>query len=290
MSWNIDLALLIQSSLQIDHGQLKTTLSKDPRHLEAALSVAHEDVREALHRQTIQSDHQRLKDWILKHDLKLTFYGDENYPPSMNGWPRAPQVLWYLGEPVWKKREGLAVVGSRNPSTQTKAWLNWQITDFLRKREVAVISGGAQGVDQASHWAAVRHGTPTVAIMPTGMKDRYPPNFRLIEPAILQTGGAIISPFLPNWPIYKFNFARRNQIIAAMSRVTVIAEARRRSGTLLTAKAAIAQGKPLAVLPCSPMSLQGLGGLDLIMDGAAMIRDAQDLTILWDNLPPQSLV
>ncbi|MGE0762017.1 MAG: DNA-processing protein DprA [Bdellovibrionales bacterium] len=285
MDWRFDLALLLQSVLDLGLSELSESLQRRPQDLNEALDFLATDQKSDLIRQTHNINHQKQKQWLLQNNVRLCLYSESDYPRVMLDWSHAPQALWYLGAPVWNQRPSVAVVGSRNPSTNSAQWMNWRLMQFLKSRPATVVSGGARGVDQLAHWLAIREKIPTVALMPVGLQYRYPPDFFRMEPSILNGGGAILSPFRPDWPLYKANFARRNQVIAALSQITLVVEARRRSGTLLTAKAAINLDRPIGVLPCSPMSAQGLGGLDLLCESEAsvLIRDDKDLILLWDR-------
>lgn len=285
MSWRHDLAILIQSDLQLSREDLIDILSgkkgEGPERWFQALSPMQQDIaRSGMNSQAFARS--RLS--IEQKQLSLCFFGEPAYPRRLLTWPQAPQVLWYVGSPAWNQAPGLAVVGSRHPSAESRQWLDWQLRFFLQTREAILVSGGARGIDQAAHWLAVREKRPTIALMPVGLHRRYPPDFQRLEEQILAGGGAVVSPFHPDWPLFKANFARRNQVIAALSEVCLIVEARRRSGTLLTARAAQELERALAVVPCSPLSAQGLGGLDLLCDdpGTQMVRDYQDLLALWD--------
>lgn len=225
-----------------------------------------------------------VENWFLSSDAKVTCFGDEDYPSPLLGWPDAPAALWYRGRPSWNSREFISVVGSRNAAPASIEWMNWQLAAFLAEVNAGVVSGGARGVDQRAHLLAVQAGRPTLALMPVGLMHRYPWTFETYEQAIIETGGAVVSPFAPQQTLFKSNFGYRNLVIAALSPLTLIVEARRRSGTMVTANAARDLQKALAVVPTSASSSTGMGNLDLLADGAILIRDALDLRVAWSSV------
>jgi DNA processing protein len=229
-------------------------------------------------------DFKDVEVWLSRSDCNVTTYGDRDYPVQLLNWPAAPAALWYRGRPSWKHFDFMSVVGSRNPSPSSIEWMNWQLGRFLHDLPIGVVSGGARGIDQRAHLLAIQASRPTLALMPVGMMHRYPPAFAVYEEAVIEGGGAVVSPFPPQQMIFKSNFAYRNYVIAALAPVTLIVEARRRSGTMITAQAAGDLGKEVAVVPTSPVNTTGLGNLDLIADGAKMTRDALDLALIWSSV------
>jgi DNA processing protein len=113
--------------------------------------------------------------------------------------------------------------------------------------------------------------------LPSGILHPYPHQNEPLFRKIIEAGGALISGFAPDARMQKGFFHARNRWIAAISDVTLIIEAQRKSGSYLTAKLALEEGRSICTLPVSPMSARGLGNLDLIEAGAQPLRDAQDL-------------
>lgn len=222
-------------------------------------------------------------EWLQSSATSLSIRGDANYPKDLLAWPDAPLVLWYRGAPAWQGFLFLGVVGSRHPQPESIDWMNWQLRAFLRQHKIGIVSGGARGIDQRSHLLAVESERPTLALMPVGLSQRYPPTFKLYEEEILAKGGAVVSPFPLDQPLYRGNFYYRNLVIAALTPLVLVVEARRKSGTMITAKAALELGKAVATLPAFPGQVGGMGNLDLLVDGAIMIRDVQDLMVAWSR-------
>ncbi len=203
-----------------------------------------------------------------------------DYPRLWKSLSRSPLLFSYMGRPVWNDRPALAVVGSRTPMRDTLLWMQQEFGAFLRECDVAVISGGARGIDQWAHRLAMDRRRATVCVYPSGLLNPYPPGFEATAERILAEGGALISTFGLEEGMRKDFFHIRNRWIAGLSGATFVAEANRRSGSALSARLAVEEGREVATLPVFPMSAQGLGNLQLLNDGATLIRDAIDLAAL----------
>ncbi len=203
-----------------------------------------------------------------------------DYPRLWRRLSRAPVLFSYMGRPVWNDRPTLAVVGSRTPMRDTLVWMQCEFGPFLRQCDVTIVSGGARGVDQWAHRLAMDCGRPTVCVYPSGLLNPYPPGFEPTAERILAEGGALISTFGLHQGMRKDLFHIRNRWIAGLSGATFVAEANRRSGSALSARLALEENREVATLPVFPMSAQGLGNLQLLNDGATLIRDALDLAAL----------
>lgn len=223
--------------------------------------------------------------WCHDNDVRITVPGAADYPAQFANYTFRPGVLFYWGKPVWQTHKLLAVVGSRSPQTASLTWLDDVLTEALGSmKNLAIVSGGARGIDQKAHQIALRAQKPTLAFLPSGLRHSYPAEFADWIPEIIKQGGCVISQFQPSELMQKRFFRERNRMIAAISDLTLIVECRRRSGTMLTAGYCRDLYKTLAVMPCHPYS-QGLGGLDLINDGALIVRDATDLLLSIGHAP-----
>lgn len=219
--------------------------------------------------------------WLLGNGAKVTYLGHSHYPSQFYTMRCPPLIVTYRGQEVWKKRDSLAIVGSRNPSQETIEWINFEVPAFLKDKDLNIVSGGARGVDQAAHRVSLRSEAPTICFLPSGLRRPYPPNFFSYLSKIVEAGGCIISQFSPFSNIYKSHFFYRNELIVKISNLIFIAEAAQKSGSMLTAKLAIRDHKSIVTLPCSPVAKGGRGNLSLIYDGAQMLRDSDDLSTAW---------
>ena len=225
-------------------------------------------------------------DWCQRNNVSLVYPGHENFPEAFYEIENPPLILTYEGEPCWKHSRNLSIVGSRKPSEESLRWLDEYFTEILKKRSILTISGAAHGIDQKIHAISLRFQRPTVAFLPSGLSSIYPPRFKNWKEPILSQKGALISSFSPFERTYRSSFHKRNYLIAAFSPLLFVVEAGRRSGSMVTASMALEQGKAICTLPFSPMMAKGQGSLDLISDGAFLLRDERDLLLLLDRYLP----
>lgn len=214
-----------------------------------------------------------------KLEVHWSYPGLKDYPA---GWSQmrepGPPLFCYKGRPVWTETPCISIVGSRTPMRDTCLWMQRELARFLDGNNYAVVSGGARGVDQWAHRIAMDSGRPTVCVFPSGLDRPYPFDSHPLFERILATGGAWISTFPLGAEMRKRFFLTRNRWIVGLSPVTFVVEANRRSGSSMTAKHALSEGREVCTLPVFPYSNQGLGNLDLLADNkAAMVRDHQDL-------------
>jgi DNA processing protein len=214
-----------------------------------------------------------------KLGIVFTYPGCSDYPSRLLCLNEIPFFLSYIGTPVWLEKEALAIVGSREPSEISENWCESELPKTLRELPIFSVSGGARGVDQIAHRISVRLQKPTVALVPSGLLDIYPETLQALATSIRENKGALVSEFMPRVRMQKSFFQRRNRLIAGFSLGCLIIEARKNSGTMITAKQVIEQSKPLFVLPSHPLDSGARGGLDLLSEGATPVRDAQDLTM-----------
>ena len=139
-----------------------------------------------------------------------------------------------------------------------------------------VVSGLARGIDTAAHRGALDAGGRTVAVLGSGLDRLYPPENEALAGAIAERG-ALVSEFPLGTTPYPANFPRRNRVIAGWSRAVVVVEAAERSGALVTARAALEEGREVLAVPGHPSQPTSAGCNQLIRDGAALVRGAQDV-------------
>lgn len=199
--------------------------------------------------------------------------GDDRYPPLLAAIEDAPPILTVLGHPSLLRRRSIAVVGGRNSSVAGRS-IAATLASELGAADLAVVSGLARGVDAAAHEAAMETGT--IAVLAGGVDVVFPPENRALYDAMRERGLIVSEMPLGTQPLGR-NFPRRNRIISGLSLGVVVIEARRRSGTLITARRAADQGRDVFVVPGSPLDPRSHGGNDLIRDGAMLVQEADDI-------------
>lgn len=209
-----------------------------------------------------------------------TYPGLADYPRAWTYLEGCPLVLSYQGQSVWNDCSVLGVVGSREPMRESLAWMSRELRSFLRDSDIALVSGGARGIDQMAHRLCLETERPTILVLPSGLENPYPPGVDKMISQIVGAGGACVSTFSFEQSMRKQLFHIRNRWIAGLASSVLVVECNRRSGTSMTARLTVELGRTLATVPLSPMSCKGQGNLDLLRDGAQLIRDAEDIRSL----------
>lgn len=273
-------------SSKIREEQISYFIKKYPFLLEA--SLIQRELKEIFNLDIpLQSLEQVQKFWESEKSKELSYisYLDEAYPRSFLSLNKKPILLSYLGTLDCLQSFKLSVVGSRNILESTKEWMDYYLSAFIDQKNMCLISGAARGVDQFAHNIAIKKMVATCAVIPSGLFQIYPKNFKQFQANILKDGGLIFSEYAP-WELMRtYFFHERNRLIACLADILLVAQAARASGSMITAKIAMDIGKDIAVIPCSPCSKFSSGGLDLLMDGAAMVRDDRDLESLKSLIP-----
>lgn len=213
--------------------------------------------------------------------------GDVDYPHSLLNMEDPPLLLYAVGSSAaWQggsfansASRCLAVVGSRNPTPQGVANAR-QFSQSLAQAGLTIVSGLALGVDGAAHEGALAGAADgqlaTIAVVGTGLDRVYPRQHRDLAHRIVQHG-VMLSEYPLGTPPLAANFPRRNRIIAGLSNGTLVVEAALQSGSLITARLALEQGKDVFAIPGSIHSTQARGCHALIKQGAKLVESAQDV-------------
>jgi DNA processing protein len=202
--------------------------------------------------------------------------GDPGYPDLLRQTPAPPFVLFVNGSLNALQAPCLAVIGARRASTYGQMMAG-RLARGLARRGVTIVSGLAAGVDSEAHRAALEVGGCTVAVLPGGADRAYPACNRRLLASIVAAGGAAVSEKPPGTPAMKHLFPLRNRIIAGLCTATVVVEAGRRSGALITAAAALDAGRLVMAVPHAAVGPAWEGTYHLLRNGAAPVADATDV-------------
>jgi DNA processing protein len=225
------------------------------------------------------TDPARFTDTLASYKINAVNLFQPSFPSLLLNIPDPPLVLYYRGNiSVLENIAAVAIVGSRR-ATKYGELVVQKIIAGLAQAPVAIVSGLAFGIDAASHKAALEHNLPTIAVLGSSIDNDnvYPrDNFHLAQ-EILENNGALISEYPPPTEARKYQFVARNRIIAGLAHASIIAEAAKKSGALITADFAMEYNRSVFAIPGSILSPTSYGPHHLISQGAALLQSSAEL-------------
>jgi len=204
---------------------------------------------------------------------RLVAVGEPDYPARLDMIATPPPLIYMAGEIELAQRRIVAIVGSRNASAAGRK-LTHDIARGLSEAGVAVVSGLARGIDASAHEGALAGGT--IAVLAGGIDIRYPPENEALHEAIARQG-LLVAECAPGFKPRGVDFPRRNRIISGLASGVLVVEAVRRSGSMVTARHGGEQGREVMAVPGHPLDPRAEGPNALLKDGAALIRNAEDV-------------
>lgn len=223
------------------------------------------------------------KSWNLEEEVyKLQKEGigfvsreQTQFPEKLKHIPTAPYSFYYKGNLPDEKKKSIGMVGARSRSEYGRQ-VSFALAKKLSEQKVQIISGLARGIDGDCHRGAIEGETPTFAVLGCGVKVCYPKSNQYLYDAILASGGGILSEYIPKQQPQAYLFPQRNRIISGLSDALIVVEARRNSGSLITADFAMDQGKDVYAIPGRIHDSLSQGCNRLIEQGAGMIYDLDE--------------
>jgi DNA processing protein len=217
-----------------------------------------------------------------RYGVQIIPYTDPQYPKRLLNTPDFPLVLYCRGELQSKDTHSIAVVGTRNCSIYGKE-MAFKISDELCRQQFTVVSGLARGIDTAAHHGALKSGR-TIAVIACGLCRVYPEeNVNLAQ--VISENGAILSEYPMTTPPDKLHFPQRNRIVSGMTQGSLLIEAPRKSGAMITMNKAKQQGRPTFALPGRADHMNFQGNHQLIKEGSAqLIENGEDIASHFDQL------
>ncbi|KQP37833.1 DNA-processing protein DprA [Methylobacterium sp. Leaf106] len=207
--------------------------------------------------------------------VRLVAMGEDDYPKLLQAADSAPPLIALRGQAAILSRPAIAIVGSRNASAAGLGFTE-RLARGLGEAGLVVVSGLARGIDARAHKASL--GSGTVAVLAGGQDRIYPANHEALVESILDAGGAVLAEMPMGWEPRGRDFPRRNRIISGLAYGTVVVEAARRSGSLITARFALEQGREVFAVPGSPLDPRAEGTNDLIRQGATLVSEVEHVT------------
>ena len=218
----------------------------------------------------------------MKDKITVIKKQDASYPPLLKEIHNPPAQLYTRGNvEVLSQQPMLAVVGSRKASVYGKQALHKLLEPAVRSG-LPLVSGLAHGIDGMAHRLCVEHGQPTIAVLGSGCDEPslYPKAHQQLARQITKCGGAIVSEYAPGTPGNPMRFPARNRIIAGLTEATLVVQAARRSGSLITARLALESGRDVAAVPGMITDDLSEGTNTLIQQGATPALTARDIANL----------
>ncbi|WP_111559763.1 DNA-processing protein DprA [Paracoccus sediminilitoris] len=208
------------------------------------------------------------------------------YPASLRDIDGAPAILWVRGDARLLSASVVAVIGARNASSLGLRMARGMAAG-LGEQGLVVAAGLARGIDATAHAASLATGT--IAVMAGGIDVIYPAENAPLAAQIAE-GGVLVSEQPPGTEPTARHFPTRNRIVSGLSRAVVVIEAAQRSGTLITARNALDQGREVMAVPGHPMDARAAGCNALIRDGATLVRSAADVAEALEQAPQREFV
>jgi DNA processing protein len=206
--------------------------------------------------------------------------GAATFPARLVCIPDPPARIWIRGSPAHLPgldQPSIALVGSR-AATRDGLDAARRIAHGLAHAGIAIVSGLARGIDAAAHQGSLDAGGRTIAVLGSGLDRLYPPEHGALADRML-AAGAVVSEYPPETPPQAGLFPRRNRLISGLADAVVVVEAPERSGALITAGAALDQGKDVFVVPGRINGQRNRGGHLLIRDGARLVESEDDILL-----------
>jgi DNA processing protein len=213
--------------------------------------------------------------------VRFLAMGEPDYPRTLQAVDTAPPLIAVRGAPEALSRPCVAIVGSRNASAAGLT-IAERLARQLGEAGFVVVSGLARGIDTRAHRTSLATGT--VAVLAGGQDRVYPAENEALLFSIVEQGGAVVSEMPLGWEPRGRDFPRRNRIVSGLSYGVVVVEAARRSGSLITARFALEQGREVFAVPGSPLDPRAEGTNDLIRAGANLCADVEHVTSVLEPL------
>lgn len=256
------LARYLDSAVNIDPDLLRL-LGLLPQQIKCFFSLSEKTLQETL-------------SWLEREGCALITTENPLYPSALMVIPDYPIALFVLGDTSLLSSPQIAVVGSRNHSWYGERW-GAEFSRELVRKGFTITSGLALGIDGVAHRAALETQGKTVAVLGNGLFHTYPRRHALLAQRIVDNGGVLVSEFPLAQPPWPANFPRRNRIISGLSCGVLVVEAALKSGSLVTARTALEQGREVFALP-GPLGNPGSEGPHwLIKQGATPVTSVEDI-------------
>ena len=217
-----------------------------------------------------------------EHGIKILSLFDKEYPFNLKQIDNPPYILYYKGDLKKLRRNSVSIVGTRNPTNESKKYA-FDIASKLSALNITVVSGMAKGIDKEAHLGAISSLVNTVAVLGNGIDIVYPSENVKVYNKLIESG-IVVSEFEVGRKPDRMNFPRRNRIISGLSYATIMVEASSKSGALITVDYALNQGREVYIAPYDEKLKEYFGNHKLYKEGAKIIYDITDILEDFDSI------
>lgn len=211
-----------------------------------------------------------------KLEVQKIEYEDEKYPNTLRNIAYPPKQLYVVGDVTLLKEKCISIIGSR-VCTPKGAQIAEEFAKNLSKRKICIVSGMAKGIDTSAHIGALKAGEKTIAVLGGGFNHIFPKENKNLFLEIIKNGGAVVSEYAENVATSSQGFIQRNRIVSGLSMGVLVVEAKKRSGTSITADFARKQGKKVFCIAHGIEEKEGIGTNRLIKNGAKLVTCVDDI-------------
>lgn len=217
-----------------------------------------------------------------EHEIKILSLFDKEYPFNLKQIDNPPYILYYKGDLKKLRRNSISIVGTRNPTNESKKYA-FDIASKLSALNITVVSGMAKGIDKEAHLGAISSLVNTAAVLGNGIDIVYPSENIKVYNKLIENG-IVVSEFEVGRKPDRMNFPRRNRIISGLSYATIMVEASSKSGALITVDYALNQGREVYIAPYDEKLKEYFGNHKLYKEGAKIIYDITDILEDFDSI------
>lgn len=217
-----------------------------------------------------------------EHEIGILSLFDKEYPFNLKQIDNPPYILYYKGDLKKLRRNSVSIVGTRNPTKESKKYA-FDIASKLSALNITVVSGMAKGIDKEAHLGAISSLVNTAAVLGNGIDIVYPSENVKVYNKLIESG-IVISEFEVGRKPDRMNFPRRNRIISGLSYATIMVEASSKSGALITVDYALNQGREVYIAPYDEKLKEYFGNHKLYKEGAKIIYDITDILEDFDSI------
>jgi DNA processing protein len=263
---------------------------KQPPHLLEKIDGIGAIRAKSIHEFKLQNEIEKELEFIDNNGIYPIFITDQKYPHRLLHCLDAPIMLYYKGDADLNAQRMIAVVGTRLNTDYGKQFTK-KLIQHCSKYNITVISGMAYGIDAIAHSSSLKFGTSTIGVLAHGLNEIYPPKHKNMATEMLKNNGGLLTEFRHTAVPDKFNFIKRNRIVAGMTDATIVIESHEKGGSLITASLAESYNREVFAIPGRISDNRSKGCNELIKNNKAiMLTDPKDITsyFSWESHTNQS--